>query len=58
MSRDARRSLIHSRNFAKDSLMSQAVPAYLLTLAELRPRVTWDRERQWLTPRQGVKRNL
>ncbi len=24
--------------------------------AELRPRVTWDRQRNWLTPRQGVKR--
>ncbi len=24
--------------------------------AELRPRVTWDRTRDWLTPRQGVKR--
>jgi ATP-dependent helicase Lhr and Lhr-like helicase len=24
--------------------------------AELRPRVTWDRERGWLTPRAGVKR--
>ena len=24
--------------------------------AELRPRVTWDRTRGWLTPRQGVKR--
>ncbi len=24
--------------------------------AELRPRVTWDRERAWLTPRAGVKR--
>ena len=24
--------------------------------AELRPRVTWDRVRDWLTPRQGVKR--
>jgi ATP-dependent Lhr-like helicase len=24
--------------------------------AELRPRVTWDRNRGWLTPRQGVKR--
>jgi ATP-dependent Lhr-like helicase len=24
--------------------------------AELRPRVTWDRTRNWLTPRQGVKR--
>jgi ATP-dependent Lhr-like helicase len=23
--------------------------------AELRPRVTWDRTRNWLTPRQGVK---
>ena len=23
--------------------------------AELRPRITWDRERHWLTPRQGVK---
>jgi len=23
--------------------------------AELRPRITWDRERNWLTPRQGVK---
>ena len=23
--------------------------------AELRPRVTWDRQRNWLTPRQGVK---
>ncbi len=23
---------------------------------ELRPRITWDRTRQWLTPRQGVKR--
>ncbi len=24
--------------------------------AELRPRVTWDRQRNWLTPRQGVKK--
>ena len=24
--------------------------------AELRPRITWDRTRNWLTPRQGVKR--
>jgi ATP-dependent Lhr-like helicase len=24
--------------------------------AELRPRVTWDRQRNWLTPRQGVQR--
>ena len=24
--------------------------------AELRPRLTWDRTRDWLTPRQGVKR--
>ncbi len=24
--------------------------------AELRPRVTWDRTRNWVTPRQGVKR--
>ncbi len=24
--------------------------------AELRPRVTWDRTRDWLTPRRGVKR--
>ena len=24
--------------------------------AELRPRITWDRTRDWLTPRQGVKR--
>jgi ATP-dependent Lhr-like helicase len=24
--------------------------------AELRPRITWDRERNWITPRQGVKR--
>jgi len=24
--------------------------------AELRPRLTWDRNRDWLTPRQGVKR--
>ncbi len=24
--------------------------------AELRPRVTWDRQRNWLTPRQGLKR--
>jgi ATP-dependent Lhr-like helicase len=24
--------------------------------AELRPRVTWDRTRNWITPRQGVKR--
>jgi ATP-dependent Lhr-like helicase len=24
--------------------------------AELRPRVTWDRERNWLTPRAGMKR--
>jgi ATP-dependent Lhr-like helicase len=23
---------------------------------ELRPRITWDRTKQWLTPRQGVKR--
>ncbi len=24
--------------------------------AELRPRITWDRTRQWITPRSGVKR--
>ena len=24
--------------------------------AELRPRITWDRTRDWLTPRQGVKK--
>jgi ATP-dependent Lhr-like helicase len=24
--------------------------------AELRPRITWDRTRNWLTPREGVKR--
>jgi ATP-dependent Lhr-like helicase len=24
--------------------------------AELRPRVTWDRDKNWITPRQGVKR--
>ncbi|MFC6644945.1 DEAD/DEAH box helicase [Granulicella cerasi] len=24
--------------------------------AELRPRVTWDRQRNWITPRQGAKR--
>jgi ATP-dependent Lhr-like helicase len=24
--------------------------------AELRPRITWDRTKNWLTPRQGVKR--
>ena len=24
--------------------------------SELRPRITWDRTRNWLTPRQGVKR--
>lgn len=30
---------VHSRNFAKDGVMSQAVPAYLLALAELRSRV-------------------
>jgi ATP-dependent Lhr-like helicase len=24
--------------------------------AELRPRVTWDRQRNWITPRQGVKK--
>jgi ATP-dependent Lhr-like helicase len=24
--------------------------------AELRPRITWDRTRNWITPRQGVKR--
>ncbi|MBS1814737.1 MAG: DEAD/DEAH box helicase [Acidobacteria bacterium] len=24
--------------------------------SELRPRITWDRERNWLTPREGVKR--
>ncbi len=24
--------------------------------AELRPRITWDRDRDWITPRQGVKR--
>ena len=24
--------------------------------AELRPRITWDREREWMTPRAGVKR--
>ena len=33
---------VHSRNFAKDGLISQAAPAYLLSLAELRSRV-------WLT---------
>ena len=52
---------IHSRNFAKDSLMSQAVPAYLLTLAELRPRVwlaTGSELADWWRKRENVKVSL
>jgi len=30
---------VNSRNFSRDGVMSQAVPAYLLALAELRPQV-------------------
>ena len=52
---------IHSRNFAKDSLMSQAVPAYLLALAELRPRVwlaTGGEVADWWRKRENVKVSL
>lgn len=49
---------VHSRNFTRDSVMSQAVPAYLLALAELRPRVwlaTAGEVADWWRKRENVK---
>ncbi len=54
------------RGAAPFAAMSQAVFDGVLDMlagrypsdefAELRPRVTWDRTRDWITPRQGVKK--
>jgi hypothetical protein len=52
---------VHSRNFAGDGVMSQAVPAYLLTLAELRPRVwfaTGTEVADWWRKRANVRVSL
>ena len=49
---------VHSRNFAKDSVMAQAVPAYLLALAELRPNVwlaTGNEVADWWRRRENVR---
>ena len=49
---------VHSRNFAKDSVMSQAVPAYLLSLAELKQQVwfpTGTEVADWWRKRDNVR---
>jgi peptidoglycan/xylan/chitin deacetylase (PgdA/CDA1 family) len=52
---------VHSRNFAKDSVMSQAVPAYLLELAEQRQRVwlaTGSEVADWWRKRVNLRASL
>ncbi len=52
---------IHSRNYSKDSLMSQAVPAYLLSLAEVKNQVwlaTGADIADWWRKRSNVKVTL
>ncbi len=52
---------VHSRNFAKDSVMSQAVPAYLLSLAELKQQVwfpTGTEVADWWRKRDNVRVTL
>lgn len=52
---------IHSRNFAKDSLMSQAVPAYLLSLAEHKNRIwmaTGGELAEWWRKRDSIRVSL
>lgn len=52
---------VHSRNFAKDSVMSQAVPAYLLELAALRQRVwlaTGSEVADWWRKRSNLRVSL
>lgn len=52
---------VHSRNFAKDSVMSQAVPAYLLALAEVRPQLwlaTGSEVAEWWRRRNNIRVSL
>ena len=52
---------VHSRNFSRDGVMSQAVPAYLLSLAEARDRVwiaTGHEVADWWRKRANVRVNL
>jgi hypothetical protein len=52
---------VHSRNFAKDSIMAQATPAYLLSLAEVKGRVwlaTCAEVADWWRKRDNVRAQL
>jgi peptidoglycan/xylan/chitin deacetylase (PgdA/CDA1 family) len=52
---------IHSRNYAKDSIMAQAVPTYLLSLAEARSQVwlaTGAEVADWWRKRENVRVTL
>jgi len=52
---------VHSRNFSKDGVMSQAVPAYLLELAALRQRVwlaTGTEVADWWRKRTNLRVSL
>jgi peptidoglycan/xylan/chitin deacetylase (PgdA/CDA1 family) len=52
---------LHSRNFAKDGLMSQAVPAYLLSLAEVKSQLwltTGSEVAEWWRKRENVRATL
>jgi peptidoglycan/xylan/chitin deacetylase (PgdA/CDA1 family) len=49
---------VHSRNYAKDSLMAQAIPSYLLALAEQRNRVwiaTGAELAEWWRVRENMR---
>jgi hypothetical protein len=52
---------VHSRNFAREGVMAQAVPAYLFALAELRPRVwlaTGNEVADWWRRRANMRVDL
>jgi len=52
---------IHSRNYSKDSLMSQAVPTYLLALAEAKNQVwlaTGSEVADWWRKRENIRVTL
>jgi hypothetical protein len=52
---------IHSRNYAKDSLMAQAVPAYILALAEVKNQVwlaTGSEVADWWRKRENIRVTL
>jgi hypothetical protein len=52
---------VHSRNFARESVMAQAVPAYLVALAEMRPRIwmaTGSDVAEWWRKRDNLRVTL